>query len=373
MATAVDVEFRNVSRRFGTVTAVEDLSLEVPAGKVCVLVGPSGCGKTTILKMVNRLIEPSAGRILVGGEDVMATDPITLRRGIGYVIQQVGLLPHLRVGQNVAIVPRLLGWDKHRVDARVDELRALVGLKVESYRDRYPAQLSGGERQRVGVARALAADPPLMLMDEPFVAVDPIVRERLQNELLGLQERLAKTILFVTHDIDEAIKMGDLVAVLQVGGVLAQFGAPAEILANPASDFVARFVGADRGLKRLSLTRVGDLELSPAVTAHPGDPAGPAGERIRADPFPYLLLVDAGDRPIGWVDQRHIPADGALTEEMAVPMSPLLDRRTTLKNALSQLLAADVMAGIVVDNAERVVGLVMVEQIAAALRNSTPH
>jgi osmoprotectant transport system ATP-binding protein len=251
------------------------LSLTVPAGKICVLVGPSGCGKTTSLKMVNRLIEPTSGQILVGGKDVMAQDPIELRRGIGYVIQQVGLLPHLTVGENVGVVPRLLGWEKSRIAARTNELLALTGLVPKTYRDRYPAQLSGGERQRVGVARALAADPPLMLMDEPFAAVDPIVRERLQNELLRLQEQLAKTIVFVTHDIDEAIKLGDLVAVLQVGGVLAQFGPPDEILADPASDFVAKFVGADRGLKRLSLTRVGDLELEPVPADYSPEPGQP--------------------------------------------------------------------------------------------------
>ncbi len=365
---AVELEFRNVSRRYGAVTAVDNLSLIVPPGRICVLVGPSGCGKTTSLKMVNRLIEASAGQILIGGQDVMAQDPIALRRGIGYVIQQVGLLPHLTVGQNVAVVPRLLGWDRQRQEERVAELLGLVGLKPATYRDRYPAQLSGGERQRVGVARALAADPPLMLMDEPFGAVDPIVRDRLQNELLRLQEQLAKTILFVTHDIDEAIKMGDLVAVMQVGGALAQFGPPAEILANPASDFVARFVGTDRGLKRLSLQRVGDLELRPAITARAGEAAGPARTRILADPFPYLLLVDPDERPIGWLDQRQLPSDGPLSAALAESMSPLLDARTTLKDALSQMLDADVMAGIVVDENERVVGLVTVEQIAAALR-----
>ena len=319
---AVDLEFRHVSRRYGNVEAVKDLSFEVPAGKICVLVGPSGCGKTTSLKMVNRLIEPTGGQILVGGRDVMAQDPIELRRGIGYVIQQVGLMPHLTVGDNVAIVPRLLGWDDKRVSDRVAELLALVGLDPDNYRARYPAQLSGGERQRVGVARALAADPPLMLMDEPFGAVDPIVRERLQNELLRLQERLAKTIVFVTHDIDEAIKMGDLIAVLQVGGVLAQFGPPEEILASPASDFVARFVGADRGLKRLSLTRVSDLELEPAPT-----------------------------------DNRRRTGQ------------PVLQRRTTLKDALSLMLDADVSAGVVVDEHENVLGQVTYEQITSALRD----
>jgi len=366
---AVELEFRNVTRRYGAVVAVNDLSFTVPAGKICVLVGPSGCGKTTSLKMVNRLIEPSSGQILIGGLDALSQDPIALRRGIGYVIQQVGLLPHLSVGRNVAVVPGLLGWDRRRVDARVDELLSLVGLKPAAYRDRYPAQLSGGERQRVGVARALAADPPLMLMDEPFGAVDPIVRDRLQNELLRLQEQLAKTILFVTHDIDEAIKMGDLVAVLEVGGILAQFGPPAEILANPASDFVARFVGADRGLKRLSLTRVGDLELLPAITAPVGADAADARRRIMADSFPYLLLTDSDGRPIGWLDQHDIPTEGTLTEQMAESMSPLVGLRTTLKDALSGLLEAGVMAGIVADEEERVLGLITVEQIAAALRN----
>jgi osmoprotectant transport system ATP-binding protein len=374
----VDLEFRNVTKRYGTAEsgtadpvpgAVNDLSLSVPAGKVCVLVGPSGCGKTTSLKMVNRLIEPTSGEILIGGRNVTDEDPIQLRRGIGYVIQQVGLMPHMTVGDNVAIVPRLLGWDRTRQSERVEELLALVGLEPATYRDRYPAQLSGGERQRVGVARALAADPPLMLMDEPFGAVDPIVRERLQNEFLRLQEQLAKTILFVTHDIDEAIKMGDLVAVLQQGGRLAQFGPPAEILANPASSFVARFVGKDRGLKRLSLRRVGDLELQPVATARPGDDAAEARRRALADPFPYLLLVDPDDRPIGWVNQDDILEAGTLTEEMAESMSPLFEPRTTLKDALSMLLSADVLAGIVVDERRRAIGLVTLDTIAAALRD----
>ncbi|MGI8703048.1 MAG: ABC transporter ATP-binding protein, partial [Candidatus Limnocylindrales bacterium] len=268
------VEFRNVTKRYDQGQkgpgAVNDLSFTVPAGKVCVLVGPSGCGKTTSLKMVNRLIEPTSGQILIDGQDVTGEDVTTLRRRIGYVIQQIGLFPHLTIGQNIGVVPRLLGWTQARQLERSEELLATVGLEPARYRDRYPTQLSGGERQRVGVARALAADPPVMLIDEPLGAVDPIVRDRLQNEFLRLQQELAKTILFVTHDIDEAIKMGDLVAVMEVGGVLAQFATPAEILANPASDFVARFVGADRGLKRLSLSRLRDLELRPSVTALTG-------------------------------------------------------------------------------------------------------
>jgi osmoprotectant transport system ATP-binding protein len=373
---ASTVEFRRVTKRYdsrakNTPGAVNDLSLTVPAGKICVLVGPSGCGKTTSLKMVNRLIEPTSGQILIDGVDIMTRDVTELRRSIGYVIQQVGLFPHETIGENVVTVPRLMGWPMARQRARADELLALVGLEPDSYRERYPAQLSGGERQRVGVARALAADPPIMLMDEPFGAVDPIVRERLQNEFLRLQEELAKTILFVTHDIDEAIKMGDLVAVMQNGGILAQFGPPDEILARPASDFVARFVGTDRGLKRLSLSRVGDLELQVVVVAKVGDDCAEARRRAASDAFPYLLLVDADDRPIGWVPRDAIPTEGRLTESMATPMSPLLDRRTTLKDALSLMLEADVQAGIVVDRRGRVEGIVTVDAIAERLRAGT--
>ena len=354
MTAAEPVVFDHVTKRYpGTASAaggaVQDLSLEVPAGQICVLVGPSGCGKTTSLKMVNRLVEPTSGHVLVGGVDVMTRDVIELRRSIGYVIQQVGLFPHQTIGENVATVPRLLGWPRTQQGARAEELLTLVGLDPATYRDRYAAQLSGGERQRVGVARALAADPPILLMDEPFGAVDPIVRERLQNELLRLQEELAKTILFVTHDIDEAIKMGDLVGVMQVGGHLAQFAPPAEILANPANEFVSRFVGADRGLKRLSLSRVSDIALQEATLAQVGEPVADAHRRAAGDHFGYLLLVDERRRPIGWIGDRAIPTEGTLTEAMAISMSPLLGHRTTLKDALSMLLGADVQAGIVID------------------------
>src|SRR5512146_3305937 len=321
MTAAERVVFEHVTKRYpgtgaGNPGAVNDLSLEVPAGQVCVLVGPSGCGKTTSLKMVNRLIEPTSGRILIGGEDIARRDVIGLRREIGYVIQQVGLFPHETIVENVETVPRLLGWPAPRRRSRSTELLELVGLDPASYADRYPSQLSGGERQRVGVARALAADPPVMLMDEPFGAVDPIVRERLQNELLNLQDQLAKTILFVTHDIDEAIKMGDLVAVMQAGGRLAQFGPPAEILASPASGFVARFVGADRGLKRLSLSRVGELELKAPVVAHAGDGPSEVRRALWQDPMGYLLLLDDRDRPLGWIDGRNLLRDGALTRDL---------------------------------------------------------
>ena len=372
---AATVEFRHVTKRYdprakNTPGAVNDLSLTVPAGKICVLVGPSGCGKTTSLKMVNRLIEPTSGQILIDGVDIATREATELRREIGYVIQQVGLFPHQTIGQNVATVPRLLGWPQARLRERADELLGLVGLDAALYRDRYPSQLSGGERQRVGVARALAADPPIMLMDEPFGAVDPIVRERLQNEFLRLQEELAKTILFVTHDIDEAIKMGDLVAVLQLGGHLAQFAPPDEILARPASEFVARFVGTDRGLKRLSLARVGDLPLYPAVIARVGEDGAAARKRAASNPFDYVLLVDSDERPVGWVHLDRIPKSGKLEASRAVPMSPLLSRRTTLKDALSLLLDADVQAGIVVDNRGAVTGLLTVDRIAEWMRES---
>jgi osmoprotectant transport system ATP-binding protein len=375
---AATVEFDHVTKRYdrsaegrGAPGAVDDLCLAVPAGRVCVLVGPSGCGKTTSLKMVNRLVEPTSGRVLIDGADVATRDLVELRRSIGYVIQQVGLFPHQTVGENVATVPRLLGWTAGRRRERAEELLASVGLDPAAYRDRYPAQLSGGERQRVGVARALAADPPILLMDEPFGAVDPIVRERLQNELLRLQETLAKTILFVTHDIDEAIKMGDLVAVMATGGRLLQYGAPSEILARPASAFVAQFVGADRGLKRLSLARVSDLPLRPAITARPGDAAGPARAGILADPFPYLLLVDAQDRPLGWLDQHALPEEGTLAAGAAIPVGPVFDRRTTLKDALSMLLDAAVQAGVLVDRDGRLRGIVTVGMVADWFRADT--
>jgi osmoprotectant transport system ATP-binding protein len=260
------IEFKGVSKTYpGTSTSVvNDLSFEIPEGEVCVLVGPSGCGKTTTMRMVNRLIEPTDGEILIDGEPNTSMSGTQLRRKIGYAIQQIGLFPHRTIAENIATVPGLLGWDKGRIKERVDGLLELVGLDPNDYRNRYPAELSGGQQQRVGVARAMAADPPIMLMDEPFGAVDPITRERLQDEFLRIQQDIKKTIVFVTHDIDEAIKMGDKIAILKQGGVLAQYDTPENILSNPNSEFVSSFVGSDRVLKRLSLTRVGDLPLEPA-------------------------------------------------------------------------------------------------------------
>jgi osmoprotectant transport system ATP-binding protein len=262
---AATLEFREATKVYAGASepAVDRLSLEVPAGEICVLVGPSGCGKTTAMRMVNRMTEITSGDILLDGRSVTERRPAELRREIGYAIQQVGLFPHMTVAGNIATVPRLLGWERPRIAKRVDELLELVSLERDT-RDRYPAQLSGGQQQRVGVARALAVDPPLMLMDEPFGAIDPINRDRLQGEFLRLQREIRKTVVFVTHDIDEAIKMGDRIAVMQKGGHLEQYATPAELLADPATEFVEGFVGADRGLKRLSLQRLRDLELLPA-------------------------------------------------------------------------------------------------------------
>ncbi|MGZ8438435.1 MAG: betaine/proline/choline family ABC transporter ATP-binding protein [Candidatus Limnocylindrales bacterium] len=375
---AAIVEFDHVTKRYDDVRrkkgaaptpgAVNDLSLTVPAGKICVLVGPSGCGKTTTLKMVNRLIEPTGGLIRIDGVDIMSREVTELRRSIGYVIQQVGLFPHQTIAENVATVPRLIGWPRERQRARAEELLALVGLEPAKYRDRFPSQLSGGERQRVGVARALAVDPPIMLMDEPFGAVDPIVRDHLQNEFLRIQENLAKTILFVTHDIDEAIKMGDLVAVFQDGGIVAQFGTPAEILSNPASAFVARFVGADRGLKRLALNKVGDLPLVPPATTKVGEDVADARHRAAAHPFPYLLLLDDADRPIGWIHPDQIPATGTIAEGLPDVVPPIVNRRTTLKDALSMMLDADVQAAIVVDRNGAAQSLITIDDVIRLMR-----
>jgi len=368
---AAVVTLEHVSKRYGPAgapLAVADLSLTIPAGEICVLVGPSGCGKTTTMKMINRLIEPTSGRITIDGEDVMSLPAVELRRRIGYVIQQVGLMPHLTVADNVAIVPRLLRWPEARVRERVAELLDLVRLDAATYGGRYPAALSGGERQRVGVARALAADPPLMLMDEPFGAVDPILRDRLQNEFLRLQARVRKTVVFVTHDVDEAIKMADRIAILQRGGILAQYDRPDAILAAPASEFVERFVGADRGLKRLSLGRVRDLTLAEPVTARSGESADDVRRRLDAAGADYALVLDNADHPVGWVGRRDLGA-GTVTEDRAIPGSPTVQPETTLRDALSLLLGSSVQLGVVVDDADRVLGVISVDAISDVVRS----
>ncbi|MDQ4043263.1 MAG: ABC transporter ATP-binding protein [Actinomycetota bacterium] len=308
------IEFRGVSKTYpgSERPVVNDLSFEVLDGEICVLVGPSGCGKTTSMRMVNRLIEPTSGEILIDGEPNTAMSGTKLRRHIGYAIQQIGLFPHRTIAANIATVPQLLEWDKDRIATRVEELLELVGLDPEQYRDRYPAELSGGQQQRVGVARAMAADPPIMLMDEPFGAVDPITRNRLQDEFLRIQGEIKKTIVFVTHDIDEAIKMGDRIAILQQGGILAQYDIPENILAAPNSEFVSSFVGTDRVLKRLSLLRVSDVELDP--------PNGNGG-------------------------------------------LPRLNERTNLRDALSALIGAGVERGVVVSDGDEVRGALSIDAI----------
>ncbi|MGZ4716838.1 MAG: ABC transporter ATP-binding protein, partial [Acidimicrobiales bacterium] len=285
--------------------AVGDLSLAVPEGEIAVLIGPSGCGKSTTLRMINRLIEPTSGTITVAGRDVSSQKAHELRLGIGYVIQQAGLFPHRTIAQNIGTVPSLLGWDRHRVTDRVVELMDLVGLDAE-LGDRYPAALSGGQQQRVGVARALAADPPVLLMDEPFGAVDPIVRSRLQGELLSLQQRLHKTIVFVTHDLDEAICLGDRMAVLNVGGVLEQYGPPAEVLAAPANDFVTEFLGAERGLKRLSLIPVGDAKLDAGPVVSPTTSVAEARRVLVREHTDWVVVDDDDGRLDGWGGESEL-------------------------------------------------------------------
>jgi osmoprotectant transport system ATP-binding protein len=309
-AQAAELELQSVTKRYAgqSTPAISELSLTVPAGDVCVLVGPSGSGKTTAMRLINRMVSISSGDILLGGRSVLDRRPRDLRREIGYVIQQIGLFPHLTVGENIATVPRLLGWQRARTAARVEQLLELIGLPPAQMRDRYPAQLSGGQRQRVGVARALAADPPLMLMDEPFGAIDPINRARLQDEFLRLQAAVRKTVVFVTHDIDEAIKIGDRIAILRDGGRLAQYDTPARILTHPADDFVAQFVGADRALKRLSLSTLADIDLVTPNGVRPGHTRIARTATVR-DALAQLLtgggaplsVVDAHDRVAGLV------------------------------------------------------------------------
>src|SRR3954447_7728396 len=308
---------------------VRALDLTFAAGELTVLVGPSGCGKTTTMKMINRIIEPSSGRILLGDDDVTRVDPVQLRRRIGYVIQNVGLFPHQTVRRNVATVPRLLGWDKNRTRDRVEELLDLVGLDPATYGDRYPHQLSGGQRQRAGVARALAADPGVLLMDEPFSAVDPIVRERLQSEFLRLQETVRKTIVFVTHDIEEAVRLGDRIAVMSAGGTVEQFAPPAELLGTPATPFVADFVGADRGLKRLAVTGidVGDLEQPPVVDVDDG--LADARAALQHTGARWAVVLDDGKRLHGWISAERAAGvgtvrDGSRRMDAWVPVSATL-------------------------------------------------
>ncbi|MFE4328144.1 ABC transporter ATP-binding protein [Streptomyces sp. NPDC056831] len=367
------IRFEHVTKRYadGT-TAVDDLSFEVAEGELVTLVGPSGCGKTTTMKMVNRLIEPTEGRIFLDGDDISAIDPVRLRRRIGYVIQQVGLFPHRTVLENTATVPHLLGWKRGKGRERAAELLDLVGLDPSVYGDRYPEQLSGGQRQRVGVARALAADPPVLLMDEPFGAVDPVVRERLQNEFLKLQAQVRKTVLFVTHDIEEAVRLGDRIAVYGQGSI-EQFDSPATVLGAPATPYVADFVGADRGLKRLSVTPVeeGDLDQPPVV--HLDDSLARATERLRAEGARWAVVLDGEDNLHGW-----IPADGFTTGTKdtvrvhARRMEAWLPVGAPLKQAFATMLQHDAGWIAVIDKESngRFLGVLTPARLHEALRRS---
>jgi osmoprotectant transport system ATP-binding protein len=374
---AATLEFRSATKLYPGQSdpAVDGLSLELPAGEICVLVGPSGCGKTTAMRLVNRMIDLTDGDILLDGSSVKERSPADLRRDIGYAIQQIGLFPHLTVGGNIATVPKLLGWNKERIRNRIDELLELVSLDPAETRDRYPGQLSGGQRQRVGVARALAVDPPLMLMDEPFGAIDPINRERLQNEFLRLQREIRKTIVFVTHDIDEAIKMGDRIAVLKQGGRLAQYATPAELLTFPADRFVEDFVGADRALKRLALQRVRDIELWKAATVRVGESASEARAKLGDADVPIALLVDDQGRPKGWLSDRAFGGE-RVTEDLRSPAEPVVELDDVLRDALSDLLESETRYGPVVDSDGSLAGVLSIEVIEQTLHQppeEVPH
>jgi osmoprotectant transport system ATP-binding protein len=345
---------------------VDGLTLEIPIGKIVMFVGPSGCGKTTTLKMINRLIEPTEGRIVINGDDVTNMNGDRLRRKIGYVIQAGGLFPHMSVAANIGMVPKMLGWDATRIAARVDELLELVSLDPGVYRDRFPKELSGGQQQRVGVARALAADPPVLLMDEPFGAVDPITRQRLQDELLHIQAEVQKTIVCVTHDFDEAVKLGDWIAIFNEGAQLVQYDTPERILANPANEFVENFIGAGAGLKQLTLTRVGDVPLTEGTVAHPGDDAASVLARVTAAGHGHAIVVDDRRRPIQRLSRRQLERLGTVTATPD-PRLPLVSGRATLNDALDTMLVSSAGAAIVTGRRDVFEGVIDVTTIMEAI------
>jgi osmoprotectant transport system ATP-binding protein len=354
----------------GTV-AVGRLTLDVRRGELMALVGPSGCGKSTLLRMVNRLIEPTSGRILLDGEDVTRADPVRLRRRMGYVIQASGLFPHQKVRQNVTTVPRLLGWDDERSRRRADELLELVGLDPSQYGDRYPHELSGGQQQRVGVARALAADPPVLLMDEPFGAVDPIQRDRLQAQFRSIQGELGKTVLFVTHDVDEAVRLADRIAVLSVGGVLEQVADPATVLGAPASPFVADFVGSDRGLRRLAVTPISaeDVEHPPVVAVT--DSLDRVRSVLDGQRAPFAVVVDGGGALTGWLGAGEAAGDGTVADRQR-PLDGSVAVGDPLRRALAEIVQHDAGWLPVIDDG-RYLGLLTPGSVYAALRRATPR
>jgi len=370
------IRFEHVTKIYpGTSSpAVDDLSFTVPTGEICTIVGPSGCGKTTTMKMVNRLIEPSGGDIYVLDErgelrNVLEMDPILLRRSIGYVIQQIGLFPHRTILQNIGTVPQLLGWDEARIRRRAEELLEMMNMSLE-YLDRYPHELSGGERQRIGVARGVATDPPVMLMDEPFGAIDPINRNILQNEFLRLQREIKKTILFVTHDIDEAIKMGDKICILNAGGILEQFDSPAHILSHPANEFVEDFVGADRALKRLNLVRVEEVMDSRPPLLQATQNAEEAIGFMSERGLRFAYVIDADRTLKGYVRLRDLKGKTGWVDEFVEPSATAILMGTSLKDALSGMLVVDYANVCVVDAHNRVRGLVNTEMIHRAVVES---
>ena len=367
--TGTEIELRGVTKSFpgAEQPAVAPLDLTMNAGEITVLIGPSGCGKTTTLRMINRLVNPTDGVITIDGTDIREQSVTELRRSIGYVIQQIGLFPHRTIAQNIATVPKLLGWDKAKTTARVAELAELVGIDPSMLK-RYPAELSGGQQQRVGVARALAADPPVLLMDEPFGAVDPIVRAHLQHELLALQARVHKTIVLVTHDIDEAVLLGDRVAVLNVGGILEQVAAPDELLAHPANDFVASFVGNERGLKRLSLATVSELVLEPGPVVDRAAAADEIGEVLKASGLDWVGVTEAGQL-VGWVsaDGLDHPAPSPLAHVPLQPVVAQLQPTSSLRAALELILTARSSTALVTDADGTYLGSVTLETIRSGL------
>jgi osmoprotectant transport system ATP-binding protein len=359
------IRLERVSKRFpGGQVAVRELTIEFNTGQLTMLVGPSGCGKTTTLKMINRLIEPSEGRIFHDEQDVTHIDPVVLRLRMGYVIQNVGLFPHMSIADNVATVPRLLGWDKQKIRRRVNDLLELVGLDPQQFAHRYPHQLSGGQRQRVGVARALGADPPVLLMDEPFGAIDRIARERLQNEFLRIQREVRKTVIFVTHDIDEAIKLGDRIAIMNAGR-LEQYDTPAAILAKPASDLVIDLLGPDRGLKRLSVTPIDPNALERPPVVHADDPLAEA-RRVLDSRWDRVIVLDRNDKPVGELDRDRASGEGRVGDR-ARPLEALIGADRTLYDAFSQMLIHQASWVAVVDG-DRFRGVLTPQSFVAAIQ-----
>lgn len=362
------IELQNVSKTYpGTeFPAVKELNIEILKGEILVLVGPSGCGKSTTLRLINRMIEPTKGRIFFEGEDVTDVDPDGLRRRIGYVIQQIGLFPHRTIAQNIATVPELLGWEKDEITKRVDELLDTVGMDPDIYRDRYPKELSGGQAQRVGVARAMGADPDVLLMDEPFGAVDPITRDRLQNEFLRLQDELQKTIVFVTHDIDEAIKMGDRIAILQEQSVIAQHDTPERILAHPANQFVTDFLGSGAVLKGLTLMRVAEIDTPDLVTVTAPTSREEVRSALDKTEDDWVLLLDREGRPQRWLNRESLNSTEAL-EETGMPLQMVVEPEDTLRDALEKMLTSSTGIACSVDPTGKYEGVVRLETLVTII------